>query len=64
MESTRKGGVVKRRNYKREGKKGAINIVLKSGWIESSSNGGVSFKRNVKVETQKLKVSLSLSPQS
>ncbi len=56
--------MVKRRNYKREGKKGAINIVLKSGWIESSSNGGVSFKRNVKVETQKLKVSLSLSPQS
>ncbi len=31
MESTRKGGV-KRRNYEREGKKGTINIVLKSGW--------------------------------
>ncbi len=28
----RKGSVVKRRNYEREGKKGTINIVLKIGW--------------------------------
>ncbi len=32
-ESTRKGGVVKRRKHEREGKKGMIIIVLKSGWI-------------------------------
>ena len=29
MELMRKGGVVKKRNYKREGKKETINIVLK-----------------------------------
>ncbi len=32
VELTRKGGVVKRRKYEREGKKGMINIVVKSGW--------------------------------
>ncbi len=55
----RKGGVVKRRKYEREGKK-----VLKAGGIESSSNGGVGFNKKGDSRKLKLKVSQSLSPQS
>ncbi len=54
MESTRKGGVVKRRNYEREGKRERLILYYEAGGIESLSNGGVSFKK--KGESRKAEV--------
>ncbi len=55
MESTRKGSVVKRRKYEREGKKGTINIVLKSGWNQIVEQRQRKFQKKGKSRKRRQK---------
>ncbi len=51
----RKGGVVKRRNYEREGKRERLILYYEAGGIESLSNGGVSFKKKGESRKEEVK---------
>ncbi len=57
--------VKRRRKYEREGKKGTINVVLKSGWNQIVEKWRCKFiKKGESRKAEMLKVLLSLSSQS